>query len=233
VATFLLVPGLSPYPAVHALQRQLLEARIRDEIPDVVVLVEHASVITLGRQRSAAANVLAAGDVPVIDVERGGDVTWHGPGQLVAYPIVRLVGPRADLHRHLHALEDAVIGLLGELGLDGRRDARNTGVWLPEPDSPRKVCSIGIACRRWVTWHGLALNVDPDLAAFRRIHPCGFGAEIMTSLARHLTPVPLLGVLAERLVPHLASALDVTVDGPTRAVPVDAVRATLAENATS
>lgn len=213
MARFVRLPGLTDYAAAHAAQQVLLDRRIRGEIPDTVLLLEHAEVITLGRARTSASNVLVAGDVPVVAVERGGDVTWHGPGQLVAYPIVALDGARRDLHRHLHALEDAVIGLCAELGLGAGRDARNTGVWLPDRRGgpPRKVCSIGIACKRWVTWHGLALNVDVDLSAFARIHPCGLSADVMTRLADHVDPPPL-AELADRLVPQLARTLGVPVD---------------------
>ena len=147
----------------------------------------------------ASANVLAPGATPVVEVERGGDVTWHGPGQLVAYPILRLEGEARDLHAHLHRLEDLVVDVCAAFGIAGGRDARNTGVWVrPGTPAGQKICSIGIACRRWVTWHGLALNVDPDLSAFARINPCGFDAAVMTSMARELgRPVALADVAAE------------------------------------
>ncbi len=196
------LPGLSDYAEVHAMQRQLVEDRAAGRIPDT------AETITVGRRRGAVDNVLAPAGVPVVRVERGGDVTWHGPGQLVAYPILLLEGERQDLHRHLHALEDAVIGLLTELGLEPGRDPRNTGVWLPEPDGAvRKVCSVGIACRKWVTWHGLALNVRPDPLGFARINPCGFEASVMTRVVDHLPDAPTVAELALRLIPHLRSAL--------------------------
>ncbi len=182
------LPGLTDYRAVHALQRDLVERRIREEIDDVVLLVEHAPVITVGRARGAAANVLAASETPVVEVERGGDVTWHGPGQLVAYPIVHLVGDRADLHRHLHALEAAVIGLLADRGVAAVRDDRNTGVWLPDVPLARKVCSVAI-------------------------HPCGFEAGVMTRLADHLDPCPTVNALRLPLAGHLAAALGVSWDG--------------------
>lgn len=199
-----------PYADGLALQEALLTARIRGEVPDTVLLLEHEPTITVGRTRGAEANVLDAGEVPVVAVSRGGDVTWHGPGQLVAYPIVHLEGRRADLHLHLRSLEQAVIDLLDEHGLEGVRDDRNTGVWLPEPELPlpRKTCSVGIACRKWVTWHGLALNVDADLGAFGRIHPCGFDAGVMTRMADHLDPCPAVADLVPGLARHLATALE-------------------------
>jgi lipoyl(octanoyl) transferase len=189
-----------PYAEAHALQRQVLEARIRGEVADTVLLLEHADTITVGKKLGSAGNVLDAGDIPVVTVERGGDVTWHGPGQLVAYPIVGIT----DLHAHLRALEQAVIDVLADLGLEGVRDPRNSGVWL----GGRKVCSVGIACRRWVAWHGLALNVDPDLERFARIRPCGFDASIMTRLADHLDPCPTVEDLVEPLSRALGRALE-------------------------
>lgn len=164
-----------------ARQQEELTAVI-DGAESAVILCEHEPVYTLGRKRGALANVLDAGDTPVIEVERGGDVTWHGPGQLVVYPVLRLEGAARDLHAHLHRLEDLAIEVCGALGLPAGRDSRNTGAWV----RGRKVCSIGVACRRWVTWHGLALNVNPDLSAFRRINPCGFDAAVMTSVSEEL-----------------------------------------------
>lgn len=173
--------GRVGYRESWARQEQELHAVI-EGAENAVVFCEHDPVFTLGRRRGAAANVIDAGDTPVIEVERGGDVTWHGPGQLVCYPIVRLDEGARDLHAHLHRLEDAVIDVCRDLGVVAGRDTRNTGVWL----GGRKVCSIGIAVRRWVTWHGLALNCDPDLSAFQRINPCGFDPSIMSSLTREL-----------------------------------------------
>ncbi|MFT4624060.1 MAG: lipoyl(octanoyl) transferase [Myxococcota bacterium] len=214
MARFVWLRGRSDYAIVHALQRALVDARHHQQVPDTVLLLEHAPVITVGRARGAEANVVDAGDTPVVRVERGGDVTWHGPGQLVAYPIVALRGARADLHRHLHSLEDAVIGLLRDLGLDPGRDPRNTGVWLDDrAGQRRKVCSVGIACRRWVSWHGLALNVAPDLRdGFGRINPCGFDTSVMTSLDEHMEAPLAVPALARPLAEHLASALEVPLE---------------------
>ncbi|MCB9673854.1 MAG: lipoyl(octanoyl) transferase LipB [Alphaproteobacteria bacterium] len=202
---FVHLAGATSYREVHALQAELLDQRIRNVIPDTVLLLEHAPVFTVGRTRGAMANVLDPGEAEVVEVERGGDVTWHGPGQLVAYPIVDLRNRREDLHLHMHSLEEAVIRLLADLGVPSGRDDRNTGVWI----EGHKVCSIGIACRRWVTWHGLALNVDPDPSWFQRINPCGFDSAIMTRLADHLDPCPSVGSLVQPLADHLADCLDI------------------------
>lgn len=192
--------GRMGYRAAWALQSQLLADRIDDRIANVVLVVEHdRPVYTVGRKRGAMANVLDPGEAEVIEVERGGDVTWHGPGQLVAYPICKLEGEERDLHRWLRALEDVMIDTVSAVGLRGERDPRNTGVWV----NGRKVGSIGIACRRWVTWHGLALNVNPDLAWFRRINPCGLESSMLSSVAieagRALTVEDLRPTLIRRL----------------------------------
>ncbi len=228
MAVFVRLKGLSDYREVHRLQAELVDRRARGEVPDVVLLLEHAEVITLGRAKGAEGSVLEAGPVPVVPIERGGDATWHGPGQLVAYPIVQLVGRRADLHLHLHSLEDAVIAYLEDLGLHGHRDERNTGVWLTAAGVAHKVCSIGIACRRWVSWHGLALNLSPDSAGFQRIRPCGFASEVMTRVVDHLRWAPSVGAAATPLASHLATALELDFDGRVHAVDTpDAVRALL------
>ncbi len=214
MAKFFRLQGLSDYGETHELQQELVRARADGEIGDVVLLLEHAAVITVGRKRDAESNVTMPGDVPVVRVERGGDVTYHGPGQLVAYPIIQLKGDKMDLHRHMRCLEDAVIYTLGDLGLTGARDDRNTGVWLPsESGWPLKVCSVGIACRRWVTWHGLALNVSPDPHAFTRIRPCGFEPDVMTRIADHLDPCPTVDAVAPILARWLAHSLGVEMTG--------------------
>jgi lipoyl(octanoyl) transferase len=171
--------GTLPYRRAHETQLEVLAERQRDERADTLLLVEHPHVITLGRRREAAGNVLAAGDVEVVPIERGGDVTYHGPGQLVAYPIVSLREGERDLHRFLRNLEEAMILTVARYGLDAGREEGKTGVWC----QGRKLASIGIACRRWVTFHGLALNVTTDLSYFSRINPCGFDAAVMTSVA--------------------------------------------------
>lgn len=192
--------GRAEFRATWDRQLELVAARQRGEAPDTLILVEHPHVYTLGRSQRARQNVLAPGDVPVVEIERGGDVTYHGPGQLVAYPIVQLGEGERDLHRFLRALEEAIVRTVEDLGVAGagRREGA-TGVWIR---GERKVASIGIACRRWVTFHGLALNVTTDLAYFRRINPCGFDAEVMTSLRELGAPAGIADVkplLARRL----------------------------------
>ncbi len=174
--------GRREYGEVWKLQQELVAARQADAIADTLVLVEHPDVITLGRRPSSQANVVAPGDIPVFEIERGGDVTYHGPGQLVGYPILKLDDAERDLHAYLRNLEEALIGVCADLGLAGRRNPGWTGVWIGE----RKVASLGIAVRRWVTMHGFALNVATELARFASINPCGLDAAVMTSLGREL-----------------------------------------------
>jgi len=195
--------GRLAYRAAHARQLQVLAERIAGDREDTLLVLEHEPVYTLGRRRTSAANVLDPGEVPVVEVERGGDVTFHGPGQLVVYPVIQLSGPRADLHDHLRRLEEAAIRTCGDFGLDAGRDPRNTGAWV----GGRKLCSVGIACRRWVTWHGLALNVDVDLAYFRRIHPCGLDSDLLTSMAVELGQPLDREQVRHALVAHLQECL--------------------------
>ena len=177
--------GTADYREVWAKQLELVEARQIGKAPDTLIVVEHPHVFTLGRRRDSQQNVLAPGDVPVIEIERGGDVTYHGPGQLVAYPIVLLDGDERDLHKFLRNLEEAVIQTCARTGVAADREPGKTGVWTTLPSGARKkLCSMGIACRKWVTFHGLALNVTTDLSYFARINPCGFEANVMTSLAQ-------------------------------------------------
>jgi lipoyl(octanoyl) transferase len=174
--------GTREYESTRAYQLELVAQRQRDEVPDTLILVEHPHVFTLGRRRESIANVLAPGDVPVIEIERGGDVTYHGPGQIVAYPIVLLRDGERDLHAFLRNLEEAVIKTSARFGIPAGREPGKTGVWTGH----KKLCSMGIACRKWVTFHGLALNVTTDLAYFHRINPCGFESDVMRSLSSYV-----------------------------------------------
>jgi lipoyl(octanoyl) transferase len=198
--------GTRAFHEVLALQRDLVAARQADTIPDTLVLVEHPEVITLGRSAKLD-NVLAPGAIPVVSIERGGDVTYHGPGQLLAYPIFRLRDGERDLHQYLRGLEEAVLRTLADFDLAGMRIPGRTGVWIGEPASARKLASIGVAVRRWVTMHGLALNVNTDLGRFAAIKPCGFAAGVMTSMARELgRPLDMVAV-KQALAGHLAHVL--------------------------
>jgi|GEM_PF-147759 len=181
--------GLLPYARVLELQRELARERITGELGhDVLLLVEHPPVVTLGRKAqrggdgTAKAEFLAARGVELFEVERGGDATFHGPGQLVGYPILNLEQHRKDLHWYLRALEEVLIRALGRWGIDAGRAEGLTGVWT----HGRKIASIGVHARGWVTWHGFALNVTNDLGYFDLIVPCGIQGVVMTSVEREL-----------------------------------------------
>ncbi len=185
-----------PYAAALELQRDVARRRISGEIPeDVLLLVEHPHVITLGRSAKQSSMVLTPGllearGVELFEVERGGDVTYHGPGQLVAYPVIDLKRHRKDLHWHLRQLEEVVIQAMGGLGIPAHRALGYTGVWVPPVDGDparrtegRKLASIGVHARDWVTWHGVAVNVSTDLSYFDLMVPCGIPEVEMTSVA--------------------------------------------------
>jgi len=172
--------GTVPYGDALAWQRQLAEDRIAGRLPhDVLLLLEHPPVVTLGRNAHAE-HILRPSGLQVFDVERGGDVTYHGPGQLVGYPILDLGAYKKDLHWYLRTLEQALIEALALLDIAAERNPGLTGVWT----RGRKIASIGIHVKRWVTWHGFALNVTTNLADFERIVPCGIQGVVMTSVER-------------------------------------------------
>jgi lipoate-protein ligase B len=171
--------GTREYGDVWQLQKELVGKRQRDEIPDTLILVEHPHVITLGRGTHKE-NVLAPGDTPLFEIERGGDVTYHGPGQLVGYPIFLLRPQERDLHIYLRNLEEALIRAVRRFGIAGERKEGWTGVWTG--GGARKLASIGVAVKKWVTLHGFALNVATDLGRFSAINPCGLEATTMGSM---------------------------------------------------
>jgi len=180
--------GLRSYAEALSFQRSLAAARIAKRVPhDVLVLVEHPPVITLGRSTKAgnllaSEALLAARGVELYEVERGGDVTFHGPGQLVGYPIVDLTEHKQDLHWYLREVEDVIIRGVAPFGVVAERNPGKTGVWT----NGRKLASIGVHARSWVTWHGFALNVETDLGYFDLMVPCGIADVVMTSVAREL-----------------------------------------------
>jgi lipoate-protein ligase B len=191
--------GRRPYAEVLELQRDLRRRRIEGELgEDVLLVVEHPPVITLGRGTRPSSLPIAPAElerrgVEVYEVERGGDVTFHGPGQLVGYPILDLRGHRQDLHWYLRSLEDVLIQALGGLGIEADRNPGLTGVWT----AGRKIASIGIHVKQWVTLHGFALNVTTDLDPFDLIVPCGIRQVVMTSVAAELLRADSEPLMAE------------------------------------
>ncbi len=194
--------GRIDYESGRRLQLELLEQRIAGAIGDTLVLCEHEPVITLGR--GTAPEDVAGATIPIVEVERGGEATYHGPGQLVAYPIYALSPARRDLHRYLRDLEQVVIDVLAEVDIEGRREVGLTGVWIGD----KKVCSIGVAVRRWVAWHGLALNLAADLGAFAQFRPCGLDASVMTNVAEHAALPPSRLLYEVLLVKHFCARFE-------------------------
>jgi len=187
--------GRTRHPDAQRRQEELVAQRIAGEVGDTLVFTEHDPVFTLGLRKGAADHLVwdesqrQAAGVEVVQTNRGGDITYHGPGQLVGYPIVSLDAHR-DLHAYLRFLEQVVINTLGKLGLAASRRPGKTGIWLAD----RKIAAIGVAVRRWVTYHGFAVNVAPDLAHFDGIVPCGIAASEgkVTSMAAELPDCPPL-----------------------------------------
>src|SRR3982751_1998840 len=180
--------GRVPYSEALELQRNIARDRISGAIPqDVLLLLEHPPVVTLGRAAKekhlvASPEFLSAKGIELFETERGGDVTYHGPGQLVGYPIIDLKQHRQDLYWYLRKIEEALINALADYGVPGDRNTAYTGVWT----RGKKIASIGVHARDWVTWHGFALNVTTDLSYFDLIVPCGINGVVMTSIAREL-----------------------------------------------
>ena len=180
--------GLTPYDEAHALQRDLVERRKRDEIPDQFLLLEHPHVITLGRAANRA-NVLADDatrvrfGVELFETGRGGDVTYHGPGQLVGYPIIKLPPGRQDIRRYVRDIQEVLARTARDFGVEAEpRDGDFVGVWVGE----EKLAAIGVRISRWVTMHGFAFNVNTDLNYFQLIVPCGIRGHGVTSLQKLL-----------------------------------------------
>ena len=207
--------GRKGYAETLELQRRFCGERAAPDhrLDDVLLLVEHEPVVTLGRMTQATSlpftpEAIARQGVGVHEVERGGDVTWHGPGQLVGYPIVDLRRMREDLHWYLRSLEDALIDALESLGVPADRNPGYTGVWT----AGRKIASMGVHVKRWVTLHGFALNVVNDLAGFDLIVPCGIQQVVMTSVAVELggaePPDQLFARTRDAVVKSLGRALD-------------------------
>ncbi|UCG84941.1 MAG: lipoyl(octanoyl) transferase LipB [Gemmatimonadota bacterium] len=207
--------GRKAYGDALELQRRLARDRIAGRIEhDVLILVEHSPVVTLGRSFRPQSlptprAALEARGIEVFDIERGGDITFHGPGQLVGYPIFDLKQHRQDVHWFLRQLEESLIRSLASLGIQGERREGHTGVWT----ASRKIASIGIHLKQWVTWHGFALNVTTDLSYFDLIVPCGIPNVIMTSIHRELaehTPRDVWARALEQVVLGVAEVFEVT-----------------------
>uniref|UniRef100_A0A7C6ELB7 Octanoyltransferase n=1 Tax=candidate division WOR-3 bacterium TaxID=2052148 RepID=A0A7C6ELB7_UNCW3 len=175
--------GLRNYKEVWDLQKELHSKRVAEEIPDTLILVEHNPVVTLGRSGKdenikVSSKFLQEKKIELYHIERGGDVTFHGPGQLVGYPVFNIKKGLAGIRPFIEKIEDAIIATLGDFKISAEKKEKMIGVWVGE----KKICSIGVAIKRWVSFHGFALNVNNDLKYFDLINPCGFKDIKMTSM---------------------------------------------------
>jgi lipoate-protein ligase B len=194
--------GGMDFAAALAVQEELVARKQREPSSDILLFVEHPHVYTLGRGGKES-NVLAPQDVGVIHTSRGGDVTYHGPGQLVVYPVIDLRSKlRKDVHRYVRNLELSAIRTLNDFGLIASRRPPFTGIWIGD----KKIAAIGVAVRRCITFHGLALNVNTDLAYFDRIIPCGLAWADVTSMARELGKAQRMELVRDRFLHNFADA---------------------------
>jgi len=210
--------GLVNYLESLGLQHELVRARQEQAIEDCLLVLQHPPVVTLGASAKpsdiAAAQIqLQPWGIPVFATERGGKATYHGPGQLVGYPIIDLRLQGKDLHRYLHDIEEVIMLTLGDFGIRAHRQRGVPGVWVGEA----KIAAIGIAVRRWVSYHGFALNIDPDMSHFELIDPCGLGRDSVVSVKELVSPLPDLSRVKDRLLHHFGHIFHrdmVRVQGP-------------------
>ena len=204
--------GQVEYAEAWDLQKKLVAQRIAGEIPDTLVLVEHPHVYTLGRSGHARnvlidESALAGRGVSLVWVDRGGDVTYHGPGQIVGYPIVHLERLGKDIHQHVWRIEETLIRALADFGVEGHRESAFTGVWVGDA----KIAAIGVRVASWVTSHGFALNVSTDLSYFGSIIPCGIAGRGVTSLSQVMGRTVGRAEAEDRLLRHFADVFEVDI----------------------
>jgi len=201
--------GLIAYSEAYHLQRQLLWQRVNDEIADTLLLLEHPPTITIGKSGKlenvlASQAQLAEAGVSLFFVDRGGDVTYHGPGQLVAYPIIDLRHRGRDVHQYVRDLEEVIIRLLNDFSINACRDRKHTGVWV----GGKEIAAIGLRVSKWVSMHGFALNVNTDLEQFSLINPCGFHDKKATSISALLSQDVSMDAVTEKLLARFPEVFD-------------------------
>lgn len=195
--------GLIDYKDAWDLQKSVHQLRVEKKIEDVLFLLEHPNTYTFGKTADKKNLVedqkyLDKNNISVYEIDRGGDITYHGPGQVVGYPIIDLNEWKKDTHKYLRSIEEVIIGFLTEYNLTGTRVDKYTGVWLDN----RKICAIGIKVSRWITMHGFAFNINTDLKLFNGIIPCGITDKDVTSLKRELDKEIQLSEVKEKIVRH-------------------------------
>ncbi|HEX9251774.1 MAG TPA: lipoyl(octanoyl) transferase LipB [Ignavibacteriaceae bacterium] len=195
--------GLIDYKDAWDIQKSVHQLRIENKIDDVLFLLEHPHTYTLGKTADKENLVgdkkyLDENNISVYDIDRGGDITYHGPGQIVGYPIISLTNWKQDTHKYLRAIEEVILRVCTEYNLTGSRVEKYTGVWIEN----RKICAIGIKVSRWITMHGFAFNVNTDLKLFKGIIPCGISDKEVTSLNRELNKEIRLNDIKEKIIHH-------------------------------
>jgi lipoate-protein ligase B len=205
--------GLTEYRQVWEIQKKLVRRRIQSQIPDCLLITEHQPVITMGRGTDprnllVSPDVLSDKGIDLCEIERGGDITFHGPGQAVLYPIIDLQHREKDVHKYLRDLERFTVEALGALGLAATVKDGLTGIWVED----YKVGAIGVAVSRWVTYHGIALNVDTDLEYFTLINPCGITDYPVGTISQFLDKKITLGYVNDLLSQHFARVFEYDVE---------------------
>jgi lipoic acid synthetase len=201
--------GLMEYQEAYKLQRALQRQRVEGKISDVLLLLEHPPTITIGKSGTLD-NILVSGDklsqqgISLFFIDRGGDVTYHGPGQLVGYPIVDLKQREKDLHCYIKNLEEVILRTLKDFSINGDRDERHPGVWINEEE----IAAIGLSVRKWVSMHGFALNINTDLEHFSFINPCGFSNRRATSMSKILGRDVPMEEVTKSLISHFYNVFD-------------------------
>ena len=207
------------YQSAWDTQRELHQAVVANTLPDTVLLLQHPSVYTAGRRTESFER--PTDGTPVVDVDRGGKITWHGPGQLIGYPILHLPSPM-DVVSHVRRLEDVLIGICTDFGLETTRIKGRSGVWVLDPIEDRKIAAIGIRVAQGVTMHGFALNCNNDLAWFDRIVPCGIRDAGVTTLSKELGRNITVEAVADRAEFHLHRVFDAIASEQSQDVQVNA-----------
>ena len=205
--------GLIEYNDAYRLQAELVQRRISGEVRDTLLLLEHPAIITIGKSGKlenvlASQKQLADKGVSLVFVDRGGDVTYHGPGQLIVYPIINLKNRGGDLRQYVRDIEEVIIRTLSDFGIKAYRDKSHPGVWI----NNREVAAIGLRLKKWVTMHGFALNVNTDLEKFSLINTCGFSDRGATSISSLLSQDISMAAVKKGLLSHFAEVFDTRLE---------------------
>lgn len=197
------------YKEAWDLQKNIHLLRVENKIDDVFFILEHPHTYTLGKTADKQnlvgdQNYLKDNKISVYDIDRGGDITYHGPGQIVGYPIINLTNWKQDTHKYLRAIEEVIIQVCADYGLNGSRVDKYTGVWIAD----RKICAIGIKVSRWITMHGFAFNINTDLNLFNGIIPCGISDKAVTSLSKELQKEIIIKEVKEKIIHHFSKVFN-------------------------